>query len=90
MHGGRSPAEAFDGILRRQDLPYTATDRELLRHCTDTIGSLDREGQLQQLTQSAQQMEQQLRQAHEKAESRGRVYQMLGTCAGAALVLLLW
>ena len=87
LHNGASPSQAFDAVLARQECPYAAADRELLRHCTDTLGSLDREGQLQQLTQTAQQLEEQVLQAREKADSKGRVYRMLGTCAGAALVV---
>lgn len=83
---GKSPKQAFGETIDRS--PYAPSDVAVLRHCTERLGQTDVQGQSELLQTTCRQLEENLEQARRDAIAKGRMFRMLGSCCGAALVLL--
>jgi stage III sporulation protein AB len=88
MRQGASAAQVFEAAVRGQ-AGYTEQDREILLHCTETLGRSDAAAQLESLHATCEQLQVQLGQARDACITRGRTVRVLGACSGAALFLLL-
>ena len=89
MREGKRFGEAWELALGEGEDGFQNTDRELLQSFGQRLGKTDVEGQLAHCRQTVQLLEERLALAKSQADTKGRLYLLLGFSGGVLLALML-